>query len=288
MANIDGESLSEFMSKPLVLPFLALAALVVGVLAVATLIDRMNVDEQSDERRALIARGVELSRTALVPGSALSCLDARAGEAVENACEKAVFADARSTAAAVAYMAARVDLLRDAATFAKTSQSDVLAEFSATRRAIELDRFGIAAHVLASRDGCTADNCAVFSVLTDTNALKSNLKAQVFDQYVARHAPEWNAAAKTPPAVSETPAVAVEASTTASVPPHAPVSDKYDFPSADSIPPVSIMNAEPPLPADGDKDAGASAQTAGSGPAAGPPTPRSKPAQAQTSPAPTR
>jgi len=317
MANIDGGSLGEFMSTPLMLPgalavtlaalfavlfivalwrtrsngagrFLALVALVVGALAVAALIDRMTVNEQLDARRALIARGTELSRTALVPGSALSCLDARAGEAVENACEKAVFADARSMAAAVAYMAARLDLLRDAATFAKTSQSDVLAEFSASRRAIELDRFGIAAHVLASRDGCTADNCAVFSVLTDTNALKSNLKARVFDQYVARHAPEWNAPAKAPPAVSETPAAAVEASTTASTPPHAPVSDKYDFPSADSIPPVSIMNAEPPLPAEGDKDAGAPGQTAGSGPAAGPPTPRSKPAQAQTSPAPAR
>ena len=66
MANIDGESLSEFMSKPLVLPFLALVALVAGLLAVAALIDRMNVNEQSDERRALTARGAELSRTVVV------------------------------------------------------------------------------------------------------------------------------------------------------------------------------------------------------------------------------
>jgi hypothetical protein len=325
MGKIDVGSLGEFLSTPLVLPvtlagavaallivllvlalwrtrgsgagrFLAFGALVIGILAVAALIDRMRGDEQAAERRALIARDAELARAALAPGSALSCLDALAGEAVENACEKAVFADARSTAAAVAYVAARIDLLRDVAVSAKGS--GLLAEFSASRRALELDRFGVAAHVLASRDGCTADRCAAFGVFADTTALKSNLKAQVFDQYVARHAPEWRIpeAAPRAPAVSEGP-TGPAASTTASAPPppgHVPLSDKYDFPSAASIPPVSIMNAEPPLPKDGDRGSGAAAQTAGTAApagtaaAAGPPTPRAKPAPVQTSPAPAR
>jgi hypothetical protein len=318
MTRIDGGSLGEFLSTPLVLPaalagalaalvvllviialwrtggrgvgrLLALGALVIGVLAVAALIDRMKDNEQAAERRALIVRDAELSRAALKPGSALNCLDAQAGEAVENACEKAVFADARGTAAAVAYTAARIDLLRDVAAFAKTNEAGILAEFAASRRAIELDRFGFAAHVLASRDGCTADHCAAFAIFADTSVLKSNLKAQVFDQYVARHAPDWRIPADVPsaPAISEGPAGPAP-STTASAPPsaaRAPVSDKYDFPSAASIPPVSIMNAEPPLPADADKDAGTSAQTAGNNASAGPPTPRSRPAQTRTSPA---
>jgi hypothetical protein len=314
MTWIDGGSLGEFLSTPLVLPvglagalaalfvlvalwrthrngagrLVALGALVVGVLAVAALIDRMSVSEQAAERRALMTRDAGLLRTALAPSSALTCLDARAGETVEDACERAVFANARSTAAAVAYMAARIDLLRDAAAFAKTGRGNLPAEIAASRRAIELDRFGVAAYVLASRDGCTADHCATFAILTDTNALKSNLKAQVFDQYVARHAPDWRTPAGAP-AVSAAPAVP-EASMAASAPApgHVPLSDKYDFPSASSIPPVSIMNAEPPLPAAADKDGGAAAKPAGGDQAEAPPTPRSKPAQAQTSPPPAR
>ena len=60
------------------------------------------------------------------------------------------------------------------------------ASFAARRRAIELDRFGIAAHVLAERDGCTAERCAAFAFLTDSGVLKANMKAQAFDQYVSR------------------------------------------------------------------------------------------------------
>lgn len=322
MFNIDGGSLSEFLSTPVVLPatlagalaalfavlalvawrrtratgagraLLRFGALVIGVLAVVALIDRMGLNEQAAERRALMAREAELSRAALAPGSPLSCLDAGAGEIVENACEKAVFADARSTAAAVAYIAARLDLLRDAVALARQGGPDVLAEFAGSRRAIELDRFGLAAHVLANRDGCTADNCAAFAMLSDTNALKSNLKARVFDQYVARHAPNWRASPAAPPepAVSQAPA-APAAPATASAEPapgHVPLSPQYDFPSADSIPPVSIMNAEPPLPKDAGTGTDASAQAAGRDSAATPPTPPSKPAQVRTQPPPTR
>ena len=64
------------------------------------------------------------------------------------------------------------------------------------RRAIELDRYGIAAHVLAMRDGCTAEQCVAFVWLRDVTVLKANLKAQVYDQYVSRYAAAWNAEAE--------------------------------------------------------------------------------------------
>src|ERR1700745_1611181 len=41
-------------------------------------------------QRALDARGFELATRAVMPGSALGCLDAIAGETVEAACEKAL------------------------------------------------------------------------------------------------------------------------------------------------------------------------------------------------------
>jgi len=64
------------------------------------------------ERQALDARAHELAGRALAPGSALACLAGNAGDTVEAACEKAVFASAEATAAAVAYTAERLALIR--------------------------------------------------------------------------------------------------------------------------------------------------------------------------------
>ena len=63
------------------------------------------------ERRALDDRKAALMAGSLAPGSALSCLDELAGEAVETACEKAVFASPEAVAAGVKYVTAQLALL---------------------------------------------------------------------------------------------------------------------------------------------------------------------------------
>jgi hypothetical protein len=95
-------------------------------------------------------------------------------------------------------------------------------------------------------------------MFTDTAALKANLKARAFEAYVARYAPQWGKPpqADQPPvaAAPKEPAAAIAAATAPPQPGHDtegtahPVDRKWTFPSADSIPPVSIMNAEPKLP----------------------------------------
>ncbi len=205
--------------------------------------------ERSAEERAFLDRNMQLSISTTVPGSALSCLDGLAGEEIENACEKAVFADAQSAARAVAYISARLSLLADAAEFARSGGADLQVALAATRRAIELDRFGIAAHVLALRDGCTPENCAAFALLKDAGTLKANLKVRAFDNYVARYAAAWGkgeAAPERGPQASVSDAAPVSAAEPLS--PSNPLDSRYDFPSAASIPPVSIMNSEPPVP----------------------------------------
>jgi hypothetical protein len=94
-------------------------------------------DGAAEEARALLARNAQLNRSALAPGSALACLDAGAGEAVENACEQRIFASPESTASAVAYMDARLALLAAAAGVDRPAVKSALA---ATRRAVGLDR----------------------------------------------------------------------------------------------------------------------------------------------------
>ena len=147
MPTIDGASLNGLLSTPLVLGALAallvvllvlavmrngvarrlllpVAMLVVVSLGVMAILDRMAQDERAAERRALAQRDADSTAQALAPGSALACLDGAAGEAVENACEKTVFAGPQSTAAAVAYMAARLTLLADGLAFARRSDPD--------------------------------------------------------------------------------------------------------------------------------------------------------------------
>jgi hypothetical protein len=230
---------------------ISLVVTVIAAIAVVGLLDRLAISERAAQQRALQERNQQLDLTAASAGSAVACLDGLAGEEIENACEKAVFADAQSTARAVAYIAARLSLLADAVSLAKQGGPDLQPAFATTRRAVELDRYGIAAHVLVARDGCTADRCAAFSMLQDSTTLRSNMKVHAFGTYVARYAASWGnsePAHEKQPQVSST---ATEPATKAIEPtsPAHPLDSRYDFPSAASIPPVSIMNAEPPKPA---------------------------------------
>jgi hypothetical protein len=230
---------------------LPLAGLALGVLATGAVIAQLASNERAATDRALRARAAALTRASLAPGSALACLDAGAGERVQDACEKKVFASAQSTAAAVAFMAARLTLIADVA---RSGDASLRTALAATRRAVALDRYGVAAHVLATHDGCTAAKCPAFAWVGDPSVLQANLKAGVFDQYVSRYAADWNVippAAK-PPAVAAAPAK--PAPPVAKAPPlegETPMAavkpgEHWDFPSAKSIPAISIMTKEPP------------------------------------------
>jgi hypothetical protein len=248
-----------------------IASLVLAGLAVTAILDRMAMTNQSAERNALFERSAALTAGALAPGSALACLDGGAGEVVGNACEKAVFADAQTAAAAVAFTAARLALLRDASALAQQGDAGIAEAFAPARRAIELDRYGVAAHVLSTEDGCAVDRCPAFAWVNDSGVLKANMKVHAFETYVDRYAANWGKpvppAAEAPgPSAAATPAPAPAQAPAAYVAPEAmnpppngtmnqsapalgrPVDPKWTFPSSDSIPPVSIMNPEPARP----------------------------------------
>jgi len=186
-------------------------------------------------QRALDARGFELATRAFMPGSALGCLDAIAGETVEAACEKVLFATPEAAAAAVSYVAAQLSLLASARELGR--HGETAPGMLALRRALEADRFGVVAHVLAVRDGCAPDQCSAFAWLGDTTRIKVNLAERPFDARINTYAASWPAAggralASTPP--SPAPSAAAK------------VPNNLYFPSATSIPPVNIMTAEPP------------------------------------------
>jgi hypothetical protein len=186
----------------------------------------------NDANKSLVA----LQPVASLP--ALSCLDGLAGESVESACEKAVFASAESTAAAVSYSAAQITRL---ASYGSVAAADkvMTPELQVLRRAIERDRYGLIAQVLTARDGCNLSVCNFFQSLTNTAQISVNMTEKTYDGFVAQYAPSWNS-----PPVQVSPAPAATSALAPGVPSGKPLSG--DFPaSSASIPPVNIMTPEP-------------------------------------------
>ncbi len=166
----------------------------------------------------------------------LSCIDDLAGDAVLNACEKALFGSAESAAAAVAYAANQITLLislGDVATANKGAGSDLMA----LRRAVERDRYGLMAYVLTTRDRCTPQACPLFRSLTNKNQIAANMDERVYENLVMRYASSWNA----PPQAAS--------GLLAGLPPSMPTGKptNAEFPSSASTPAVSIMTPEPPI-----------------------------------------
>ena len=198
---------------------------------------------------------------------------ASAGELVEASCEKALFATPEAVAASVAYVTAQLSLLAEGSEYERRSGTNYESALGGLRHAVETDRFGIVAHVLADRDSCTAERCNAFALLRDSSQVADNLSGRKYDTVVLHHASEWlqsalslvatNTAAPLPPTSAPAPPPAA-------LPPASPPqasasaapgkSNGLYFPSSASIPPVSIMTAEPtggPQPAAAPADAAA-------------------------------
>jgi hypothetical protein len=209
-------------------------ALVVTVAWVGS--ERVAARERTEERRALLTRAQDLAKEAAMPGSVLACLDAVAGETVEGACERALFARPETVAGATTYTAARLALLSDGIDYAVRTNTSCEGVLPGLRAGLEADRFGFVAQVLASQYGCTADNCNAFTLFRETKRINANLRERPFDLYVAKYAANW-ATRRTPVAASAGPGGA------------SPVPPGFNVPSTASIPPVNIMIPEPPASA---------------------------------------
>lgn len=234
--------------------------------------------EGRGEGRAFERRADELAARALIPNSTLACLDASAGSTVEIACEARLFGRPENIAAAVSYTAAKLALLSDGAALAGDDAKYARAALAALRSQIEADKFGVVAHVLAVNFGCTVDRCKAFTLVANADRIKSNLREGVFERFVQRHAERWPTGEEGPATSDATPRRGVPGARPPLV--AKPLSPGQDFPSAASIPPVSIMTPEPPRPpepaaAGGERQAAES--PAPRAPASPPPLPRPAP-----------
>jgi hypothetical protein len=227
--------------------FLALGAILATSMVWAFLGQPPGHDQDAG-RQALEMRAQELTARTLEPGSSLACLSGLAGETLETACEKALFASPATVATAISYEAARFTLLADVVAYAKRGGTGVDEMLLPLRRSLESDRFGFLAQALATGEGCTSQSCKALDLLPDARRVRANLSSGTLDHYLEQYQTVW---AQTP----ETPVADVDHGEPSATAQLVPLSQRkvlvnIDFPSAASIPPVSIMNPEPtgPLP----------------------------------------
>ncbi len=199
---------------------------------------------------------------------ALACLDGMAGEVVEAACARAIFSSPELTAAALSYTAAQLTRLSEAGARGNAESPDIFM----LRKALETDRFGLVARVLEARDKCTLTRCEAFSYLTDSSNVARHLKEQTYQATVARYASAWGSAPAMPALASVPPAAAAPSAPSSGAP------SNVEFPSASSIPPVSIMNNEPGAPPAAEPAAPSKRATSAPAPARKPATANAQPA----------
>jgi hypothetical protein len=209
-------------------------------------LDNATVRSENAEVSALKLRAGQLIAQSLAPGSPLACLDALAGDTVQTACERTVFASPASVAAAVSYVAAQFALLSDMTEYARRGDSRIDNALLPLRSALEADPFGFLAYVLVARDRCTSEHCPSFALLNDPSHVRTNIIAQTLPHYLDHYRDVWAKSAEEPVASAANP---LPAGLAANDPAKRKVTVNIDFPSAASIPPISIMNPEPKTPA---------------------------------------
>jgi hypothetical protein len=229
------------------------------------------IRDQIAERRALEVRAADLTLRAIAPGSALACLDAVAGPAVEAACEKSLFASPEAVAAAVAYMDARVSLLSASIGLAERDPSYRPA-FERLRRGVEADRFGLVSHVLMTR-GCTGADCPDLKLVRDSSRIMSNMRSRTFDAHVSIYSMAWNpggfavsASSSSSPASAGAPQIVIQQAPMAMNQP--PAQPNPQAPGLAAVPPAT-MGAAAGAPPINDPTLSSGVMTPGSTPMSG-------------------
>jgi hypothetical protein len=181
---------------------------------------------------------------------------------------------------------AQLALLDDGTAYAKRGDASYAAELAPLRIAVELDRFGLVAQVLKEREGCTVDRCDALTRFGDSTRVLANLRDRTFEEQVKKYTAIWNAPR---PAEGVVAAAGPPVALPAAAPGPGTVAPRYDFPSAKSIPPVSIMAPEAPAPRESPRDAVPAAQSAAvapSVPTSITPVPPRRPPQVRVAPPP--
>jgi hypothetical protein len=237
---------------------------IVSIVLAWTFVSGLHYRDRAEEGRAVLQRILELTALQTGSQSALGCLDVGRGDPLVEMCERTIFANPQTVASANAFVVARLSVLGDALASASEAHSPSAGAVATLRQALQNDPFGIVAHVLAARYGCSPSQCSAFAMLVDTTEVVANLNARTFENLVGRYESSWQAGPTVSVLPGQGPAVAAVSSLPGQGPPvvapvpgallnlrSAPAGGSLKglyVPPASSIPAVSIMTDEPRAP----------------------------------------
>lgn len=151
-----------------------------------------------EERRLLEERIAGLFNRAVEPDSVFACLDGSPVPAMQEGCERTLFAEPQRVAAAVAIVTQRLALLADALEFANTRDAGYLDRIEPLRKSVETDPYGFVAFVLSVEHQCTPDTCRRFELLRDPATVKENMRVRRLEAYMAKHSVAWRGSSLEP------------------------------------------------------------------------------------------
>ncbi len=147
--------------------------------------------EDINQRKLLEERANALFAQTIQPGTVFACLDGSPVPAMQDACERTLFAEPQRVATAVAITTQRVAYLVDAVRFASTRDHGYFSRVQPLRKTIESDPYGFAGFVLTSVYHCMADLCDKFSILDNPERVKENIRSRRYEAYMAKYAGVW-------------------------------------------------------------------------------------------------
>ena len=137
-----------------------IALVLVGAVLAWFFLEGTTRQDAAAERRALEARAGVLATRATHAGLAAR-LPRRHGRRRGRSAPASARCSRRRRRwpSAVSYVAAQLSLFADVSEFVSRGNADMEPLLASLRRAVETDRYGLVAHVLATRDGCTTEQC---------------------------------------------------------------------------------------------------------------------------------
>lgn len=145
---------------------------------------------RSVERKAIEDRAEAILTQTAATDSVLGCLSVSSMQTLDEACEKAIFAEPQRVAAALGVTAERMMLLNDASIYA-AREPGFLDRFDPLRKSLEADQYGFVANVLANDYKCLPDSCTRMRMFKDPEKVKANLANRKFEALLAKHKANW-------------------------------------------------------------------------------------------------
>jgi hypothetical protein len=147
-----------------------------------------------EERQALDERAEALFSKTVEPDSVFACVDGSPAPAMQEACERSLFAEPARVAAAVSIVTQRLAFLYDALAFVAARDPEYAKRIESMRNSIEADPYGFVAFVLSVEHRCSLESCARFAMLRDPAQVKENMRVRRFEAHMAKYAATWRGA----------------------------------------------------------------------------------------------